>query len=104
MNIRSSTRSATLALPTGALFAGNASDPIERISAGTGGVEANGNSYGPEISGNGHVIALRSTTRNLAAGDDNIFADIFVRNYRDSSSTSKATTQRLRAQKSRLIR
>jgi hypothetical protein len=45
---------------------------------GTGGVQPNGGSYNPSISGNGQHIAFRSEANNLVPGDTNGHGDIFV--------------------------
>ncbi len=50
-----------------------------RISMGTGGVEANSDSYAvPEISGNGNYVVFGSWARNLVSGDTNNVYDAFV--------------------------
>ena len=50
-----------------------------RVSVDSLGMEANGVSQNPTISGNGTLVAFRSTATNLVAGDTNGFADVFVR-------------------------
>ncbi|HEX2623506.1 MAG TPA: hypothetical protein VHL11_25270, partial [Phototrophicaceae bacterium] len=49
-----------------------------RISLANGGVQANGRSYRPVISGNGLLVAYRSDATNLVANDNNAQPDIFI--------------------------
>jgi RHS repeat-associated protein len=49
-----------------------------RLSVGPGGVQANGASANPSISWDGRYVAFQSEASNLAAGDSNSAADIFV--------------------------
>ena len=49
-----------------------------RISLGIGGVEANGASTWPVISGDGRHVAFASAATNLVAGDTNERTDVFV--------------------------
>jgi WD40-like Beta Propeller Repeat len=49
-----------------------------RISRSSGGVQGNGTSSDPAISGNGRYIAFTSTATNLVSGDTNNANDIFV--------------------------
>lgn len=51
----------------------------ERVSIGTGGVQANQGSSDAVISGDGRYVAFASYASNLAAGDTNSFQDVFVR-------------------------
>lgn len=51
---------------------------VERVSAGPGGVQANGNSFSPCISTDGRVVAFHSLANNLVANDTNAARDIFV--------------------------
>ena len=55
----------------------------ERISVGSGGVQANGSSHttggSPAISGDGQIVAFYSDASNLVAGDTNAQPDVFVR-------------------------
>ncbi|MEL7034765.1 MAG: DUF4347 domain-containing protein [Cyanobacteria bacterium J06592_8] len=55
---------------------GNSS--IERISLGIDGVEANGASFNPQLSGNNRFIVFESLANNLVEGDSNNALDIFV--------------------------
>ena len=50
-----------------------------RISVGGKGSQANGDSYQPSISSSGRSVAFASDATNLANGDDNGLADIYVR-------------------------
>lgn len=49
-----------------------------RVSLANGGVQANGRSYRPVISGNGLLVAFRSEATNLVPNDNNNQADIFI--------------------------
>lgn len=49
-----------------------------RISVGPGGVQANGGSTGPSVSGDGRYVAFASGANNLVAGDTNNASDLFV--------------------------
>lgn len=49
------------------------------LSSNPAGPVADGDSYDPRISANGHVIAFSSDATNLAAGDTNGTTDVFVR-------------------------
>jgi len=50
----------------------------ERVSVGPAGLEGNGDSLGPSISGDGRLVAFRSLASNLVPGDTNGLSDIFV--------------------------
>jgi hypothetical protein len=52
---------------------------VVRVSASSAGVEANGPSGPPSISGNGRYVVFASAATNLVAGDTNAAADIFLR-------------------------
>jgi Tol biopolymer transport system component len=67
-----------------------ATGAIARVSVGPEGVEANGPSFTPAISGNGRVVAFASGATNLVAGDTNRFGDIFVRDT-ESGITVRAS-------------
>ena len=49
-----------------------------RVSVGPGGLQANGNSFFPETSANGNVVAFFSDAANLVPGDTNGTGDVFV--------------------------
>jgi len=49
----------------------------ERVSVGIGGIEANGDSTSPALSGDERFIAFRSRASNLVAGDTNRKWDVF---------------------------
>ena len=49
-----------------------------RVSVGPGGLQANGNSFFPETSANGNVVAFFSDATNLVPGDTNGTGDVFV--------------------------
>ncbi|BCA54611.1 hypothetical protein W02_17510 [Nitrospira sp. KM1] len=51
---------------------------LRKISSAPGGTAANGNNFGPSISGDGRFIAFSSEASNLVSGDSNGFSDIFV--------------------------
>ncbi len=50
-----------------------------RVSMGTGGTQANSDSYQPVVSRDGRYIAFYSQATNLVAGDTNGALDVFVR-------------------------
>jgi Tol biopolymer transport system component len=50
-----------------------------RISVANSGEQANGDSFRPVISADGHIVAFDSIASNLVAGDTNRFSDVFVR-------------------------
>ena len=62
---------AALAAPAGA--------QVTRVSVSTAGVEANGPSGPPSISGDGRYVVFASAATNLVATDTNGVADIFLR-------------------------
>lgn len=63
---------------------------ITRVSVGAGGVEANGPSSEPHISGNGMWVAYTSAASNLVASDTNAADDVFL-STRSASSTIRAS-------------
>jgi hypothetical protein len=56
-----------------------AAGQVLRVSVSTAGVQANGPSRNPSISGDGRVVAFESWASNLVEGDTNGDWDIFVR-------------------------
>ena len=52
---------------------------VARVSVSSAGVEANGPSGPPSISGNGRFVVFASAATNLVAGDTNALVDIFLR-------------------------
>lgn len=52
----------------------------ERVSVGTGGIEANGYSNWIDISPDGEIVGFQSVASNLVSEDTNGMADVFVRN------------------------
>jgi len=52
----------------------------ERVSVDSSGAEGNGESYVPEISADGQIVAFQSSASNLVAGDTNGTWDGFVHN------------------------
>jgi Tol biopolymer transport system component len=61
-----------------------------RVSVGNGGVEANGNSNYPSISGKGRFVAFQSDATNLVWNDTNQKTDVFVHD-RTTGTTRRAT-------------
>jgi Tol biopolymer transport system component len=51
----------------------------ERVSVGSGGTQASGQSDFPALSADGRFVAFRSFAADLVAGDTNACADVFVR-------------------------
>ncbi len=52
---------------------------IQLVSVTQGGTQANGNSFSPNVSADGHFVVFRSEASNFAAGDTNGFGDVFVK-------------------------
>ncbi len=53
-------------------------DEVTYLSVGPGGQGANGESFGPAISGDGRIVAFESRATNLVDGDTNGLEDVFV--------------------------
>ena len=49
-----------------------------RVSVDSSGVQGDGSSFVPSISGDGHFVAFHSFARNLVPGDNNAAGDVFV--------------------------
>jgi len=64
-------------------------ETTSRVSVSSAGVEANGASSLPVISGDGKIVAFLSAASNLVTGDSNGVTDVFVRDI------AKATTERI---------
>src|SRR3990172_7980435 len=62
----------------------------ERVSVDSDGVQSNGGSYEPSVSGDGRYVAFRSAASNLVPGDDNAVQDIFVHD-RQTGATERAS-------------
>jgi hypothetical protein len=62
----------------GAAVPAGAQGVTERVSVGPGGVQANGESFGPALSADGRFVAFISWASNLVPGDTNGVTDIFV--------------------------
>lgn len=60
---------------------------IQRISVGTNGTEANGDSTNPVISADGRYVAFESDATNLVAGDTNGYTDVFLHDLRTHKTT-----------------
>jgi len=69
----------------------------KRVSKNTNGVQGDGSSTYPSISGNGRFVAFRSPAKNLVPGDTNHAADIFVRDRR-LDTTSRISVSSVGAQ------
>lgn len=65
---------------------------LRRLSVADGGAQANGRSLFPAISNDGCCVAFQSFASNLAAGDSNGTADIFVYDCRTQSLSLVSTT------------
>ena len=59
----------------------------ERVSVSSAGVQANGPSSYPALSGNGRFVAFASAATNLVAGDTNDATDIFVHDRETGETT-----------------
>lgn len=55
-------------------------DKTTRVNVSPSGAEANGESFGPDISADGRFVAFQSAAPNLVRHDDNGLTDIFVHN------------------------
>ena len=60
-------------------LAAPAAAQIRRVSVSTAGLEANGPSGAPAISGDGRYVAFASAASNLVPGDTNGLWDVFLR-------------------------
>jgi Tol biopolymer transport system component len=60
---------------------------IDRVSIGSGGVEAAGDCTTPVLSSDGNILAFSSLASNLVAGDSNRQADVFVRDLNADTTT-----------------
>jgi Tol biopolymer transport system component len=58
-----------------------------RLSAATGGEQANGRSFVPAISADGRFVAFYSEASNLVSDDTNAARDVFVRNVQTRETT-----------------
>ena len=58
-----------------------------RVSFAPGGAEANGGSYSPTISADGHRVAFLSDATNLVLGDTNSVRDVFVVDPQGATTT-----------------
>jgi Tol biopolymer transport system component len=59
-----------------------------RVSVGQGGMAGDDSSSAPSISGDGTVVAFLSEAQNLAPGDANGEADVFVRELKAATTTA----------------
>ncbi|MDF1861280.1 MAG: hypothetical protein P1U87_13770 [Verrucomicrobiales bacterium] len=85
-----------------------------RISVDDSGTEADGESFFPEISGDGRVVAFQSNATNLVNGDLNNRSDIFtngnplfyqmINSVGKTAGTSTRKLLRLKARKGRAVR
>jgi hypothetical protein len=58
-----------------------------RVSVTTGGVDANGGSAAPRISGDGRFVVFESTASNLVPADTNQVVDVFLRDRQNATTT-----------------
>lgn len=68
------------------------SGKTRRVSVTNSGKQANGPSYSPALSVEGHQIAFVSEASNLVPGDTNGVADIFVRDLKKDRTTRVSVT------------
>jgi hypothetical protein len=68
-----------------------------KVSVSTTGMEGNGNSYDAAVISDGRYVAFHSNATNLVSGDDNGWADVYLRDVQDEItsrvSVSTAGTQ-----------
>jgi len=67
-----------------------ATGTTELMSVDSAGVHGNGISKHPAISGDGRVVAFRSNSTNLVAGDTNNFSDVFLHD-RSTGATERVS-------------
>jgi Tol biopolymer transport system component len=60
---------------------------ITRTSVTSRGTQANGPSYNPSISADGHLVSFTSDATNLVSGDQNHTSDVFVHNLASGRTT-----------------
>ncbi|MEA2199386.1 MAG: hypothetical protein QOJ25_3437 [Solirubrobacteraceae bacterium] len=60
---------------------------VQRVSITSRGTQANGSSYNPSISADGHLVSFTSDAGNLVRGDHNHVSDVFVRNLTTGQTT-----------------
>ncbi len=72
------------------VFIWQSGQQLQRISAGVGGVLADGSSLNPALSGDGRYVAFSSFASNLVANDENGSSDIFVHD-RQSGITQRVS-------------
>ena len=58
-----------------------------RVSVGQGGLQANGGSFAPDVSGDGRAIVFESLATNLVPDDTNRQRDIFVHDHQARTTT-----------------
>lgn len=63
-----------------------------RVSVATGGGQAQGDSYDPDLSGDGRLVVFTSSAANLVAGDGNGALDVFLHD-RLAGSTLRVSTR-----------
>jgi Tol biopolymer transport system component len=66
------------------------SGTTERVSVATGGVQADGHSFGPAITADGNQVAFSSPATNLVAADTNGTFDVFVHD-RETDTTERVS-------------
>ena len=59
----------------------------KRVSINSGGMQANGGSFSPSISGDGRYVAFHSMASNLVSNDTNGVEDVFVRDLQTGVTT-----------------
>ncbi len=69
------------------IFVRDAGGGTVRVSVDSGGVQSNGSSSNPAVSGDGNVVAFLSDATNLVPGDTNARGDIFVHDLTTGETT-----------------
>ena len=79
-----------VAAAVGAAGPARADGTTERVSVGPGGVQANGFSFDPALSGGGRFVAFESSATNLVPGDTSRDGGVFVRD-RETGTTRRVS-------------
>jgi hypothetical protein len=79
-----------IAVVIGAAVPARAHGTTERVNVGPGGVQANDQTYGRDISADGGFVAFETPATNLVEGDTNGTQDVFLRD-RQTGTTERVS-------------